>query len=139
LAYPFIMDRYLIIRSLIGRRGNCLGYKNLKRPLSFNLMNRFSTSRVIILFRGMVIQVLPQEILLLSPDLVRLNLLMPSLEEMVRIKVPRNLARSVRAEVIRVFFSDNSSLSESKRTRILFFRITASLRGPHTPISQSSA
>src|SRR5258706_16402341 len=98
------MDRYLIIRSLMGRRGNCLGYKNLKRPLSFNLMNRFSTSRCIIFFRGWVIQMLPQGILLLNPDLSRLNLLIPHLEEMVLIKVPRNLPRSVMAVVVRGFF-----------------------------------
>lgn len=63
----------------------------------------------------------------------------PLLEVKRFICVPRKTALSARALVMRVFSSERSSLRSFRSNRMFSLRHTAVVRGPHTPIIQSSA
>ena len=87
---------------------------------------------------GAVIQRLPPGILFLNLALVLFVRVVPFTHSFL-IKVPRNFALSVLALVIKVFSSDNSSLSFFRSSLASSFSFLAISLFPHIPISQSSA
>ncbi len=113
-------------------------FRIFRKPLEDNL---FTISRI-----GAVIHKLPVGILCLLTffgfirDLRLLNKVEPLSEEAsLLMKVPRNLARSFLAFVIRVFSEDRSKNSFSRKDFISSLSLRASCLLPQRPINQSSA
>ena len=88
---------------------------------------------------GAVIQSPPVGVLLLSPSFVFMTLFCPLLDAILLMYVPKNLALSLLALVIKVFSCDRVSFNFASLTSISFFSCFATLLGPQTPTIQSSA
>jgi len=106
---------------------------------SLSSMNPLDASLLTMVCRGSDIQMLPDGILLFLLSVFDLVNIMLLFEAYRFISVPKNLALSFLALVIRVFSSESVNLSSRRNSFRLVFSSKAVLLFPHIPIIQSSA
>lgn len=127
------------MRSFMGRAVSCLWGRGFHWFLLVMESIFFSFRRFVISFMGADIQRLPVLTLCVRPRQLRPSLVKPTLDAVLLMNMPRNLALSALVLVISVFSSDNSRSSVSRNSWISFFISRTLLFGPQTPINQSSA
>lgn len=132
------MDLYLSMISLIGS-GIKLDTDLLTHLPFLSSIKPFDASLLTIARRENAIQMFPEGILLLLRDFLGLVIITPLFDAYLLISVPKKLALSDLAFVIKVFSSESVSFRFSRNPLRVFFNSVAASFLPHIPIIQSSA